>query len=189
MANLYLPVLLQSLPAPPRSICKNIELALFAYYYYFESISNTTQSRNILIGNATAQLSKPPGAQILHWVSTIPNNGILRFRSFGNMDRLVVTNPEALKSVMSDHSYDYEKPAPLRKFLVKILGEGLIIAEGDLHKFQKKHLLPAFQVQHIRELYPVFWGKSRGLVENICTELAEKGRASVNAPPLITALQ
>jgi cytochrome P450 len=99
------------------------------------------------------------------------------FRSFGNSERLVPTTPEALKSVMSDNSYDFEKPSKLRKFLVRVLGEGLIISEGDLHKFQRKHLLPAFQIQHIRELYPVFWGKSRSLVEGIERELVERSRS------------
>lgn len=107
------------------------------------------------------------------WVAEIPNDGLLRFRSFLNQDRLIPTTPETLKSVMSDNSYDFEKPRPLRKFLARILGEGLIISEGGLHKFQRKHLLPSFQIQHIRELYPVFWGKSRELVNAISVEVDE----------------
>lgn len=75
---------------------------------------------------------------------------------------------------MSDNSYDFEKPAGVRKFLVMILGNGLIIAEGSLHKFQRKHLLPAFQVQHIRELYPAFWDRSRALVEAIEADVTER---------------
>ena len=75
---------------------------------------------------------------------------------------------------MSDNSYDFEKPSGVRKFLVMILGNGLIISEGSLHKFQRKHLLPAFQVKHIRELYPVFWEKSRQLVEAIAADIEEK---------------
>lgn len=106
------------------------------------------------------------------WVAEIPNDGLIRFRSFMNAERLLPTTPETLKSVMSDNSYDYEKPANVRKFLGKILGEGLVISEGGLHKFQRKHALPAFQVQHIRELYPVFWGKSVELVNAMATEIA-----------------
>jgi cytochrome P450 len=90
------------------------------------------------------------------------------------MDRIICTSPETLKSVLSDHSYDYEKPAGVRKFLNKVLGTGLILSEGSLHKFQRKHVLPSFQVQHIRGLYPTFWMKSKGLVESITAEIAEK---------------
>ena len=90
------------------------------------------------------------------------------------MDRIICTSPETLKSVLSDHSYDYEKPAGVRKFLNKVLGTGLILSEGSLHKFQRKHVLPSFQVQHIRGLYPTFWMKSKGLVDSITAEIAEK---------------
>lgn len=75
---------------------------------------------------------------------------------------------------MSDNSYDFEKPGGVRKFLVMILGNGLIIAEGSLHKFQRKHLLPAFQVQHIRGLYPAFWDRSRAMVEAIEADISER---------------
>jgi len=78
-----------------------------------------------------------------------------------------------LKTILADNSYDYEKPHGVRKFLSLILGEGPILSEGSLHKFQRKHLLPAFQVKHIRGLYPVFWSKALGLVEGISQEISE----------------
>jgi cytochrome P450 len=108
---------------------------------------------------------------MLNWVQEIPNDGLLRFRGFFNEYRLIPTSPETLKSVLADNSYDFEKPPAIRKFLVKILGAGLIIVEGDVHKFQRKNVLPSFQVKYIKELYPVFWNKTRGLVEGIEREL------------------
>ena len=105
----------------------------------------------------------------------IPSGGIIRYRSFFNIERLIPTSPEALKAVLSDRTYDFEKPAPVRNFLVRLLGAGLILVEGNEHKFQRKHLLPAFQIQQIRDLYPVFWEKARGLVEGIEEELVEGG--------------
>jgi cytochrome P450 len=112
-------------------------------------------------------------------VSEVPNGGVLRFRSFFNIERLIPTSPEALRAVLSDHSYDYEKPSPVRDFLMRVLGRGLILVEGNEHKFQRKHLLPAFQIQQIRDLYPVFWEKSRGLVEGIEAEVLEGGPDTV----------
>jgi cytochrome P450 len=112
---------------------------------------------------------------MLNWVQDIPNNGLICFRGFFNQHRLIPTSPETLKSVLSDNSYDFEKPLSIRKFLAKILGAGLILVEGDVHKFQRKNVLPSFQLKHIKELYPVFWGKSRGLVEGIEKELAASG--------------
>jgi cytochrome P450 len=119
---------------------------------------------------------------VLNWVQNIPNDGLLRFRGFFNEDRLIPTSPETLKSVLADNSYDFEKPPAIRKFLVKVLGAGLIIVEGDVHEFQRKNLLPSFQLKHIKELYPVFWNKAQGLVEGIEEEI--RSRSFEKAEPI-----
>jgi len=108
---------------------------------------------------------------MLEWMNTIPNDGLLAFRHFGEF-RLLPTSAEMLKSVLSDHVYDWEKPESVISFLTRILGLGLILAEGSLHKHQRKHLLPAFNVKVIRELYPTFWRKGRQMVEAIAQEHA-----------------
>lgn len=169
MAYLYLPILLQSFANSSRANCASSS----AWYRSIQSLT-ISQSYNILWGNTSAQFSKPPGETLRRWVAEIPNDGLLRFRTVANRDRLICTTPETLKSVMSDNSYDFEKPSEVRRFLVMVLGNGLIISEGSLHKFQRKHLLPAFQLKHIKELYPVFWNRSRALVEAIETAIVDR---------------
>lgn len=91
-----------------------------------------------LIGHGMMQFSKPPGEQLRKMVNEIPNDGLLRFKSFFNQDTLVPTTHETLKGVLSDHTYDYVKPSQFVKILRRILGDGLILVEGDVHKFQRK---------------------------------------------------
>ncbi|KAB8303242.1 hypothetical protein EYC80_004687 [Monilinia laxa] len=148
---------------------------MFIYPFFFSPLRNLPGpvSYNFLWGNGSAQFSKPPGQEIQDFVKDVPNDGLLRIRSFANIERLIPTSPQVLKSILADNSYDYEKPYGVRKFLTLILGEGPIMSEGSLHKFQRKHLLPAFQVKHIRGLYPVFWSKALGLVEGISQEITE----------------
>ena len=117
-------------------------------------------------GNGQAQVTKPPGREMLDWMRTIPNDGIISFRHFGEY-RLLATSPEILKSVLSDHVYDWQKPQQVISFLVRILGLGLILAEGDMHRHQRKNLLPAFHIKVIRGLYPTFWSKGRQMCEAI----------------------
>ena len=45
-----------------------------------------------------------------------------------------MTNPKALAEVLTVKSYDYVKPYMLRAMVGKILGIGLLLAEGDEHK-------------------------------------------------------
>ncbi|APA05448.1 hypothetical protein sscle_01g002180 [Sclerotinia sclerotiorum 1980 UF-70] len=148
---------------------------MFIYPFFFSPLRHLPGpvSYNFLWGNGSSQFSKPPGYEIQQFVKDVPNDGLLRIRSFANIERLIPTSPRVLKSILAGNSYDYEKPSGVRKFLTLILGEGPIMSEGSLHKFQRKHLLPAFQVKHIRELYPVFWSKALGLVEGISQEITE----------------
>lgn len=94
-----------------------------------------------LIGHGMVRFSRPPGEALRKMVNSIPNDGLIRFKGFFGQDTLVLTNHQTLKAVLSDHTYDYEKPGKIVKILRRILGDGLILVEGDVHKFQRKRKL------------------------------------------------
>jgi len=77
----------------------------------------------------------------------------------------MVTTPKALAEVLTTKCYDFEKPEQLRWSLGRILGIGILFAEGDEHSTQRRKLMPAFSFRHIKDLYPVFWSKSRESVQ------------------------
>jgi cytochrome P450 len=126
------------------------------------------------LGHGLALFQKPPAEDFLRWMQEIPNDGILMFRGFGHQPRLIVTNPRALGEVLVQRAYDYKKPAPLRAFLRRILGNGLIIVEGEQHKFQRKHIMPVFSFRHIKEMYPMMWQKAVALTQGIEAEIKEQ---------------
>lgn len=51
-----------------------------------------------------------------------------------NMERLLPTSPKALGEVLTTKSYNFIKPKPFRAGLGRILGVGILLAEGDEHK-------------------------------------------------------
>lgn len=104
----------------------------------------------------------------------IPNDGLLHFRGFFNAPRLIVTDPKILGELLVTKSYDFEKPKPARDFLRKIIGDGLIVVEGDDHRFLRKNMMPVFSYRHIKNLYPIFWQKSIQLMHGMEQEIAEK---------------
>ncbi|KAJ8603584.1 hypothetical protein MRB53_042127 [Persea americana] len=130
------------------------------------------------IGHVVKQFSNPPGEHMRPWIDDMPNDGIIRVRGMLGNEELIITSPELLKTVLSDNSYDYEKPREITDILRRLLGNGLILAEGSLHKFQRKHLMPSFQLKNIRDLYPLFWTKACELTNDIRpAEQAEKAGA------------
>ena len=112
------------------------------------------------------------------WINNIPNDGLILYRSLLNEERLLPTSPQALAEILTQKSYDFIKPRQLRFGLGRILGIGLVLAEGDEHKAQRKSLMPAFAFRHIKDLYPIFWSKSCKLVHNMMAEIRRQGKES-----------
>lgn len=107
----------------------------------------------------------PPGAHFLEWSKKTDNDGVIQLRSPFHTTRLLLTHPRSLADVLVHNTYDFQKPKTIRNFLRYVLGDGLIITEGDVHKFQRKHSMPAFSFRHIKDLYPLMWKKSLALNE------------------------
>lgn len=49
----------------------------------------------------------------------------------------------------------------MKRFLSPVLGVGILLTEGEVHKVQRRDLAPAFAFRHLKDLYPVFWRKAR----------------------------
>lgn len=106
-------------------------------------------------------------------MTEIPNDGLIIVPGIMNSQDLLLSDPSTLAEVLVHKSYDFEKPSEIRNIIRLVLGDGLIVAEGDNHKFQRKHLVPAFSFRHIRDLVPVFWSKAGDLVGRLSAELYE----------------
>lgn len=111
-----------------------------------------------------------------------------------NIERVAVTTPKALGEVLVTNAYDFEKPELVRQALLRITGDGILLAEGEehkvnlalqmplcidsilqyLHQTQRKNLLPAFAYRHVKNLYPVFWDKSIEMVKMIEKDLQSR---------------
>jgi cytochrome P450 len=103
-------------------------------------------------------------------MASVSNNGLIRYLGLFNEERLLVCSPKALSEVLTIKSYDFIKPRQVRVGIGRILGIGVLLAEGEEHKMQRKNLMPAFQYRHIKDLYPIFWNKSKESVEVMTAE-------------------
>ncbi|RXW20257.1 hypothetical protein EST38_g5602 [Candolleomyces aberdarensis] len=95
--------------------------------------------------------------------------------------KLYTTDCKALNHIVMNSSV-YQKPAPARWFLSRLLGEGVLIVEGETHKNQRKIMNPAFGAAQIRELTEIFIDKSLELRDAWTAEISREGEvANVNA--------
>ncbi|KAI0768260.1 cytochrome P450 [Trametes elegans] len=83
----------------------------------------------------------------------------ITYKGFFGIARLWTLDTRALNHILT-HSNEYQKPSAARKNLAKILGEGVLITEGEQHRQQRRIMNPAFGPAQIRELTRIFVDKS-----------------------------
>ncbi|KAE8448811.1 hypothetical protein EG329_008813 [Mollisiaceae sp. DMI_Dod_QoI] len=81
------------------------------------------------------------------------------FFPFG-AERLSIADDKAIHQMTIKNPYNYPKPVRAKLWMVRILGEGVLLAEGNEHVHQRKALAPGFSIASIRALTPVFWQKA-----------------------------
>lgn len=109
------------------------------------------------------------GAPQLKWVEELPHNrGLIRYIGLFGAERIMPCSAKTLAEVLHHKSYAFIKPDFMREGLGRVLGlRGLLFAEGDEHRHQRKIMLPAFSHAHIKNLVPTFWRTSRELADSI----------------------
>ncbi|RHZ54763.1 hypothetical protein Glove_423g70 [Diversispora epigaea] len=107
---------------------------------------------HFLLGNFVKLIKEEAGTPQIKW--TKDYGGIVCYRGLFNKPRIAITNPQALQKVLVSDVYDYRKPMLFS--VKKILGEGLVLAEGDVHKRQRKMMNPVFSHSNIKEMIPTF---------------------------------
>ncbi|KAI1161706.1 cytochrome P450 [Nemania serpens] len=119
--------------------------------------------------------TEPSGVPQSGWVNEI-GGGLIRYRSIFNEERIMVVAPEALAEVLTTKSYQFKKPDTLVTGLKRIAGNGILLAEGERHKLQRKTLLPAFAYRHIKELYGPIWEIASFAVASLTEAVATSPR-------------
>ncbi|KIM82588.1 hypothetical protein PILCRDRAFT_467407 [Piloderma croceum F 1598] len=94
----------------------------------------------------------------------------LKFNGFANAPFLCTMDSRALNHIFS-HPYDYHRPEIARSRLAPILGKGLLLAEDDPHKQQRKIMNPAFGPIQVRTLTEIFTEKATQL-RNILMDIS-----------------
>ncbi|KAB2580149.1 Cytochrome P450 [Lasiodiplodia theobromae] len=114
-----------------------------------------------LMGHFNKIRKENTGEPAREWSQTVPNEGLIYYRFAFNSERVLVTSPKGLAEVLVHKNYEFIKPGTIRDGIGRILGIGILLAEGDEHKRQRKLLMPAFHFRHVKDLYPVFWTKAQ----------------------------
>ncbi|GAA5837435.1 hypothetical protein JCM5353_007110 [Sporobolomyces roseus] len=141
---------------------------------HFVSIKNVPGPKrdSLFWGNMQAIFADEPGRSHIRWSEEF--GGAVRYHGFIGNQRLVLFDSTALNHVLLSNCYEYPKPEEVRGDLAMILGRGVLFAEGDDHRRQRRIMQPAFSPSHIRALGPVFFEHAYKL-RDIWTNLVKTG--------------
>ncbi|KAI4293823.1 cytochrome P450 [Schizophyllum commune Loenen D] len=105
---------------------------------------------------------------------------VLRIYGTTGTTRILTTDPRALHHIVT-HDDVYHKPEEARFGLARVLGDGVLVTEGEKHRQQRKIMNPAFGPSQIRELTPVFLNLAEKLRDRWMQLISnEGGKARLN---------
>ncbi|KAJ7737450.1 cytochrome P450 [Mycena maculata] len=112
------------------------------------------RSNSYILGHLYDLAIHPAGVLDLQWKAKY--GGVVRIKGCLGEDRLLISDPKALHYIFNVSGYGIIKQ-PFRRELSRLLtGRGLIWAEGDTHRRQRKVAGPAFGAPEIKALIPIY---------------------------------
>ncbi|GBB88720.1 hypothetical protein RclHR1_01530008 [Rhizophagus clarus] len=161
-----------------------ITYKIFIWPYYVSPLGKIPgpPSDNPIFGNLHSLIKSGDFIEPqLRWVRKYGN--IVKYNGLFNKPTLYVADPKIVQEMTLSKSYDFVKP--YNKFTIALLGNGIVFAEGDVHKRQRKMMNPAFTYNNIKEMVPIFIRVSSTLKDLIENEISQ-GKSNINLTPYIS---
>uniref|UniRef100_U9U4F0 Cytochrome P450 n=1 Tax=Rhizophagus irregularis (strain DAOM 181602 / DAOM 197198 / MUCL 43194) TaxID=747089 RepID=U9U4F0_RHIID len=84
----------------------------------------------------------------LKWVQKYGN--IIKHHEILNQPALLILDTKIIQDILLNHVYDFIRPPYMLADAIAIAGRGLVFAEGENHKRQRKMMNPAFIHNNIK---------------------------------------
>ncbi|KAJ7016830.1 cytochrome P450 [Mycena alexandri] len=109
----------------------------------------------------------------------------IKYQGLFGITRLYTVDTKALNHFLTN-THIYQKGERERDALARILGPGILVAEGDVHRQQRKIMNPAFGAPQVRELTEIFLKKSIELRDIWASQVPQSGIARIDALQWLT---
>ncbi|KAJ4295947.1 hypothetical protein N0V88_004649 [Collariella sp. IMI 366227] len=150
------------------TIAKTLVHVTFFYYiiwgswlypFYFSPLRHIpTVSGFPLWGQFFSIITEECGVPQRRWHRSL--GPVIRYYFPFGSERLSVASDEGIRHLTVKNPYNFPKPVRAKLWMIRILGDGVLLAENDAHVSQRKTLNPGFSIQAIRTFTPVFWDKA-----------------------------
>ncbi|GBB88722.1 hypothetical protein RclHR1_01530010 [Rhizophagus clarus] len=138
-------------------------------------------SKSLIFGNVNTLLTEEEPQ--IKWVQKYGN--IIKYYGLFNQPTLFIADTKIIQDITLNKVYDFIKPPNMLADAIIIAGRGLVLAEGEDHKRQRKMMNPAFTHNNIKEMVPTFIRVAftlKGLIE----DKVNLGESEINLTPYIS---
>ncbi|PKY44217.1 cytochrome P450, partial [Rhizophagus irregularis] len=138
-------------------------------------------SESLLYGNLKTLMTEESGVPQLRWIKKYGN--VIKYHGLFNKPILLIADIKLVQEITLNKPYDFIKP--FNASGISLIGRGLVFAEGDNHKRQRKMSNPAFTYSNVKEMVPSFiriGSTLKGLIE----EKINSGETNINLTPYIS---
>ncbi|OTA91948.1 hypothetical protein M434DRAFT_396775 [Hypoxylon sp. CO27-5] len=140
------------------------------------------KDHSLILGQEVKKFkAESPVSVQLEWMRKWPDAPFIRYVSFAGKEVLLVNSLAAHKAVLQTYVYDFVKPPFFARLVGEITGVGLLFAEGEHHKRERRLLAGPFSVPSMRKLLPVFREKAKDISAVFEGILGDKPHAAVEA--------
>ncbi|MBW0511379.1 hypothetical protein O181_051094 [Austropuccinia psidii MF-1] len=153
-----------------------VGLAIAGYFSLRRSSCTLAQlpgppSSGFLFGNFLQVIRHESGFMIQKWFAEY--GPVMVFHGLFGAVSLTTTDPKALNHILVHRSYDYPKPFEVQGELGRLLGRGILLAEGEHHKRQRKLISPTFSPAQLRSLAPLVFAVGQKLSAKWTEEISQ----------------
>ncbi|KAI1503986.1 cytochrome P450 3A5 [Biscogniauxia marginata] len=156
---------------------------VFVYPHFFSPLRNLPGPKDghFLVGQMLNQYrASSPVQGFLDWSVQWPDEPLIKYFGLANNEMLLINTVEAHKQILQAHCYDFIKPEFIHRSVGEIVGTGLLLAEKQEHKRQRRLVLNVFSVPNIKKLLPVFQEEARLMVKSIKQKLQEEPTGDID---------
>ncbi|KAK7996711.1 hypothetical protein PG989_004751 [Apiospora arundinis] len=137
---------------------------VFLYHRYFSPFRHLPgpKDSHFLFGQTLKLFqTESPTELYVQWVKQWPDAPLIRYLGAFNSEVLVVNSLAAYKDFLQTNCYSFVKPSWWHKVTRTIVGDGLLVMEGDEHRAHKKMLSGILSAPSVKKLEPVVWEKAK----------------------------
>jgi len=152
---------------------------LFIYPHFVSPLRHLPGPRDhhVLLGQLLHQFrSGNPNEPYVSWIKKWPDADMIRYFGVGNSEVLLATSIDACREILSGtHTYSFVKPSLFVKLIGPVPGKGLVFAEGEEHRTQRKLMAGPFSIAKLKQLIPVFQHMAQRLSAHFDKQVDSQG--------------